>query len=201
MLDCPGGASDFGARIRELGGRAVSADPQYALSPQELGRLVDGEQARVNAWVHAQPDRFGLRPGAPWPLAAAWRATAEGFLSDYRRCRTEGSGHYVSAALPALPFPDREFTLVISGFLLFSYTDRFDLDFHLSAVRELLRVCCGQVRLHPLNDSSGRPYPYMRKFLDILHGEGVTSRLLDVTSSSDPRDDRTLVLVPRTVTR
>ena len=36
VLDCPGGASDFGATLRALGGTAVSIDPQYALTPKAM---------------------------------------------------------------------------------------------------------------------------------------------------------------------
>jgi hypothetical protein len=199
ILDCPGGATDFGSSVRELGGFAVSADPRYEMSPPEFESLIGRESLRVSEWVHRQPDRFGMTPGAPWPLEGRWREAADRFLADYRQCRTAGTGHYVSASLPVLPFPDREFTLVLSGFLLFSYGERFDFTFHLEAVRELLRVCQGQVRLHPLNESSGRPYPHLEKLLGALADEGVASQLIRVTSSSDVRDDKTLILTPQSV--
>ena len=50
--------------------------------------------------------------------------------------RDEATGHYVSALLPTLPFPDRTFALATSGFLLFTYPDHFDQAFHLGALRE-----------------------------------------------------------------
>lgn len=199
ILDCPGGATDFGASVRELGGSAVSVDPRYEMRLPEFERLIGRETLRVSEWVRRQPDRFGLTPGTPWPLERRWRDAADRFLADYRQCRTAGTDHYVAASLPVLPFPDREFTLVLSGFLLFSYGERFDFTFHLEAVRELLRVCNGQVRLHPLNESSGRRYPHLEKLLDVLAHEGVASQFVRVTSSSDARDDKTLILTPQSV--
>jgi len=65
----------------------------------------------------------------------------------------------VAAALPTLPFPDRSFDLVLSSHLLFSYTDRLDVAFHLAALLELARVSRGQVRVFPLVDYNGHPQP------------------------------------------
>ncbi|MFJ2440879.1 hypothetical protein ACIOWG_10525 [Streptomyces sp. NPDC087658] len=174
----------------------MSVDPQYGMSPLEFDGLIRREESRISEWVHSQPARFGLDSGARWPLEGQWRAASDRFLADYRRSRTAGSGHYIPAALPSLPFPDREFTLVLSGFLLFSYAERFDFAFHLEGVRELLRVCRGQVRIHPLNESSGRPYPYLEKLLGILADEGVGSQVVNVSSSIDAGDKETLILTP-----
>lgn len=46
ILDCPGGASDFGAQVRRRGGQAVSVDPVYDLSPDELREHVLSELDR-----------------------------------------------------------------------------------------------------------------------------------------------------------
>ena len=70
-----------------------------------------------------------------------------GFLADYEAGRR--SGRYVDAALPALPFVDAAFELALSSHFLFLYSVQFDLDFHLAALREMLRVAA-EVRVFPL---------------------------------------------------
>lgn len=52
--------------------------------------------------------------------------------------------------LPDLPFEDRSFDLILSGHLLFTYTDRLDANFHLEALLELVRVTRSEVRVFPL---------------------------------------------------
>lgn len=64
---------------------------------------------------------------------------------------------YVPAALPALPFPDQSFDLVLSSHFLFTYADRLDLEFHRAALSELHRVARGEVRVFPLLEQGGRP--------------------------------------------
>ncbi|MFB9906907.1 hypothetical protein [Allokutzneria oryzae] len=193
VLDCPGGASDFAAEVRARGGQAVSVDPSYGLEAAELTAAIDAGRERVSTWTRTQPDRYSFDENGVWEHAPVWEATARRFLDDLARDRAEGTGHYRDALLPELPFADDSFALAVSGFLLFTYADQFDNAFHLAAVRELLRVAA-EVRLHPLSDSSGVPYPDLDTLLGILSAEGVTARVLVVPGTSDPRENRTLVL-------
>lgn len=68
-----------------------------------------------------------------------------GFISDYHKGRSEK--RYVKAALPKLPFNDKSFDLVLNGHFLFKYSDKFDIDFHLSSILELFRVSSKEVRI------------------------------------------------------
>ncbi|RPK56980.1 hypothetical protein EES43_23060 [Streptomyces sp. ADI96-02] len=196
LLDCPGGASDFGATVRERGGQVISVDPCYVLPAADMTVRVAAELERVAAWTSAQPDRFPLDSRGSWTHAPAWQATAAGFLSDYAADRALGKGCYLPAALPRLPFTDGTFRLALSGFLLFTYPDHFDLAFHVRAAEELLRVA-HEVRLHPLNDSGGIPYPHLDVLLTRLRARGITCDVLEVTGRSDARDTRTLRLKRR----
>lgn len=198
VLDCPGGASEFAYAVRELGGDIVSVDPCYALDVGELTHRFYADRERSGNWSARQPWRFRYTPDGEWDRASAWLSSGERFLADFQRDHGQATGHYLAARLPQLPFPDRSFHLVLSGFLLFSYADRLDLDFHLAAVHELLRVCSGEVRLHPLNDYAGRPYPHLDELLDRLAAEGVRIGWREVTSFDLPADDRTLVLTGAT---
>lgn len=196
VLDCPGGASDFAAVVRAMGGRATSVDPCYGVGTARLTRHITADLNRVRAWTAVQPGRFPVDEHGVWCHAPAWRAAADTFLADFRRDRDQNTRHYQSAALPHLPFPDGSFTLAVSGFLLFTYPRQFDVDFHLRTLRELLRVAA-EVRVHPLNDSAGNPYPMLEIVLGHLAADGVRVDLIAVPGQSDTRDTRTLRLTRR----
>lgn len=193
ILDCPGGASDFAATVRALGGRAVSADPCYGHALPALNLRVDRDFDFIKSWTSSQPGRFALDEHNTWRSLKAWRAAADTFLTDIELDRSSGLGWYVAASLPRLPFADNAFALGLSGFLLFTYPEFLDFPFHVAAIHELLRVAA-DVRVHPLNDSARNPYPCMNALTDHLAAEGVRCELLAVPGQSDTQDRRTLRL-------
>jgi hypothetical protein len=56
---------------------------------------------------------------------------------------------YFYKELPQLGFEDKSFDLILSSHLLFVYDDRFSYEFHLEAVKEMLRVA-DRVEIFPL---------------------------------------------------
>ncbi len=194
VLDCPAGASDFGATVRSIGGTCTSADVLYDQEPDELAATINAAQDRVRRWVAGQPNRFRFTGNGDWEHDRRWQNGARHFIDDYTSNRSAGAGNYVAAILPELPFPDRSFTLVVSGSLLFSYSDKLDLNFHLMTIKELIRVCRGQVRIHPLNDRMGNPYPALPELVAYLKELGVDAHFRLVHSDIDPRDNSTLIL-------
>lgn len=193
ILDCPGGASDFAAKIRVMGGTAVSVDPWYQQSHRALMQRINQDLERVKQWTASQPDRFPLDENGVWHDFHIWQSTAHAFLADIKRDRNEDTGYYLSATLPKLPFPEQRFALAVSGFLLFTYPQHFDLAFHRQAIHELLRVA-REVRLHPLNDSAQNPYPELSNLLEQLDSDGIVAEFLTVPGQSDVRDTQTLCL-------
>lgn len=148
ILDCPGGASSFTTEVTAAGGDITACDPIYATAtPAELALVALTEVERGNAYVRAHPGGF------VWTFfadPAAHRTTRRAAAGIFAAHQATGSNHYVPAALPELPFEDRRFDLVLSSHLLFSYSDRLDLDFHHRAIAELVRVARSEVRLYPL---------------------------------------------------
>ena len=154
ILDCPGGGASFTAQAATLGVRAVAVDPVYVTPAAELARIVIAETDRGSAHTAAGADRY------VWDFF--------GDIEGHRGTRRESAtvfardllGHphrYVPAALPALPFADRSFDLVLCSHFLFTYADRLDLEFHRRSLRELHRVARRAVRVFPLLDQAGRP--------------------------------------------
>jgi hypothetical protein len=174
ILDCPAGASPFGAQVRARGGTVVSVDPEYHRPLQELVGRVRADLERTAAWMAANPGNFDWSYlGSPPAVIRAFELAAELFATDY----VPDGSRYLAAALPDLPFPDRRFRLTVSSHLLFSYPAHLDFDAHVAGLLELVRVTAGEVRVYPLVDTVGRPYPRLEEVRAALAAQEVDSEV------------------------
>jgi hypothetical protein len=69
------------------------------------------------------------------------------FLADFQAGKAEG--RYVVGSSPRLSFAGEQFSLALVSHLLFLYSEQLDLDFHIAAFGELLRLA-NEVRVFPL---------------------------------------------------
>lgn len=169
VLDCPSGACSFVAEASDRGASAVGADVAYDGSAATLRERCAADVDRAMAaldgvehlyrWTHYD-DVADLR---------SYRERAsERFLADYEA----NPGRYVAAELPSLPFRDDRFSLVLSAHFLFLYDDRLDDGFHRAALRELLRVADGELRVFPLVGFDAEPYDGLPAIVDDLRDDG-----------------------------
>ncbi len=176
VLDVAAGPSSFTAEACALGCDAVAVDPLYGRSADALATYVAIDYREVFARLRAHPDLARFRAFASVNEAEARRrAAAARFLHDYAERFV--LGRYVGAALPALPFADGAFDLVLCGCFLFQHTSRFDFAFHVEACRELARVSRGEARVHPVSGPNGRPYPKLGALCEGLARLGVAGEL------------------------
>ncbi len=177
ILDCPSGAASFPAEAAELGYRVIAVDPLYSRSLAELALIgqqdVDHVVERVKAASH---DFIWEIFRSPEELRSNREQALRGFCADFERGRLEG--RYLNARLPALPLPDASFDLVLSGHLLFTYSDFFSFDFHLDALRELSRVSSDEVRVFPLRGLDGKPYAKFTTLVEILRQDGLEVEII-----------------------
>jgi hypothetical protein len=189
ILDCPGGASPFGAQVRARGGTAVSVDPVYDQPRDVLVERARADLDRTEAWMAANPGNFDWSYlGSARAVSRAFEVAAELFAADY----APDGRRYVAAGLPRLPFGDRRFRLALSGFLLFVYPEQLDFDAHVAGLLELVRVAAGEVRVYPLVDTAARPYPRLDEVRAALAGRGVRSELRTANCAWQPGGDRLL---------
>lgn len=154
ILDCGGGPSSFNIDMKRQGTSVVSVDPLYGLAKQTIAeRVLDARERMLNGFETAQ-DRFVWHVFESPEVSVAHRMkTMQAFLADYDDGLSEG--RYIDAALPDLPFPDDSFGLALSSHFLFLYDHIVDLDFHLDAIQDMLRVGA-EVRIFPLLGLDGR---------------------------------------------
>lgn len=176
ILGCADGPASFNAEMARQGRHVISCDPLYALAPEQIARRIEAtfdtviEGARVNA------DRYVWQEiESPGRLAAVRRAAMRTFLADLPHGGR--AGRYVAAALPKLPFANRQFDLALCSHFLFTYTAQLSETFHVAAVLEMLRVA-REVRVFPLLDLAGSPSAHLEPVRDALQrqGFGVTVR-------------------------
>jgi hypothetical protein len=54
------------------------------------------------------------------------------------------------------------------------YADRLDYPFHLTTLKELLRVSKEEIRIFPLVDLEGKRYEHLDKLISYLNNNGIT---------------------------
>jgi hypothetical protein len=190
VLDCPGGAGGFAARLRARGGEVVSADPAYSADPSELVRRSRAGLEHGLRYLEQNRDSYVWTYFSSAEDLTARRLSA---LDEFARDFDGPGARYVPAALPRLPFADRSFRLALCGYLLFAYPDHLDQADHEEALRELLRVAA-EVRVYPLIDTSYVRHPGIEDLRRALATEGIVSDVRSVDYRFQAGADEVLVL-------
>lgn len=192
VLDCCAGGSGFVAEAAARGVDSVAVDPAYGLPADELVDAVRRSVPATAGIIADHAERFVWHwYGSPERKHELRVAAAERFAADF----ATSPGRYVPGGLPKLPFPDGRFDLVLCSHLLFTWSDQYDRDWHLAALRELARVSRSEVRVFPLvRQGDGEPVPYLPDLLDRLTTDGIRSEIRKVPYEFQVGADRMLVL-------
>lgn len=186
ILDVASGPGSFVAEALARGWDATGCDPMYGGVPRDIA-------AQGKADIDACREQIRSNPGVLVyddieAFYAAKYAALERFSGDFSARRD--SGRYVAGALPSLPFPDRDFDLVLTANFLLVYApladggmhagDEFGLEFHLRSVEELTRITGGELRIPGLHTWTQPPrnHPYCGPIMQRLHELGFESRLV-----------------------
>ncbi|MFC9693515.1 class I SAM-dependent methyltransferase [Kribbella sp. NPDC056951] len=166
VLDCSAGGSSFTAEAAARGVDVVAVDPAYELTMPELVDTVRRSLPATTEIIEDHEARFVWKwYGTPERRDEMRLEAADRFLQDIGA----EPDRYVAAALPELPFEDGRFELALCSHLLFTWADTFGRDWHLAALRELIRVTSGEVRVFPLVlQGTGEPVPFLPEVLDEL---------------------------------
>jgi SAM-dependent methyltransferase len=166
ILGCGDGPASFNAEMAQQGHQVVSIDPLYAFTAAQIQQRVEATYEPIVTQVRQNPDRYCwdlFRD--PEALGQARLAAMQTFLQDYETGKA--AGRYLTQALPRLDFADSKFDLCLCSHLLFLYSEQLSLEFHLTSIRELLRVA-SEVRIFPLLQLGCQPSPYIEPVLQAL---------------------------------
>lgn len=179
ILGCGDGPASFNAELSEQGGNVVSVDPIYRYSAEQIRARIDEVYADVIQQVSANRDDYVWRTIANVEALAEIRMNAmRRFLEDYSFAHA--TGRYVNAALPTLPFGDREFDLALCSHYLFLYSEHVDREQHILSMKELCRVA-KEVRVYPLLSlSTNEDSPHLGPVIRELESIGMDLSLIDV---------------------
>ena len=193
VLDCGGGPASFVAEWGARGHFAVAPDPIYALPSREIAGGFEATAARMLQGMRAARDRFRWdHYGTPEAVVEQRRAALDAYVED-REAATR-AGRYVAARMEALPFASGSFDLVLCSHLLFLYSDEIDLDTHVAALREMLRVG-REVRVFPLVNLHGEPSAHLGGVIERL-GPKAVCEVVPVPFEFQAGASRMLRLIP-----
>lgn len=182
VLDCNSGPASFTAEAHEMGIHAIACDPMFERSADELVPVGEQDIIRCLSKSDAQRDKFDQQTcDRNTHYAAEKQRALYTFSRDYLNGKSEG--RYVAGALPQLPFEDGSFDLVLSAHLLFVYATKdngglfedevFPLNFHIDAIRELIRIASEEVRIYPLKGPNRPDNPMLEKVLEALSDDDI----------------------------
>lgn len=164
ILGCGDGPASFNAELSAQRRSVVSVDPLYAVSAAAIERRIESTFCEVMDQMRQNQDEFVWTHVRSIEELGQRRLTAmRRFVADYPRGKAEK--RYVTASLPDLPFDNAAFDLALSSHLLFLYSEQLDLDFHLRALEEMLRVAT-EVRVFPLLQLGGTASPHLEGIVD-----------------------------------
>lgn len=203
ILDCPSGPDAFVLEAHARGFDVTGCDPLYTKPLAEIVKQGDADIHYAWAECKKHPEALG---GLDIDAFHRRKLAALGvFARDF--AAGAAAGRYRAAALPELPFADKSFDLVISANLLFLYSstrmgglsgdETLDLDFHCKAVRELVRVCRGEVRIFPVMTHTEKKYlhPYAAQVIGQLAAEGLRMTFAESTYSQASADGHLVLIV------
>ena len=170
VLVCCAGASSFVAEHVARGGDGLAIDPVYASSGTDLASAISNGLGGGTQIIDQHPDAFVWGwYGTVERREAIRREAAAAFLVDVGH----NPGRYLAAALPRLPLADQSVDLALCSHLLFTWSEQLGHEWHLAALREMLRVVRREIRVFPLVvQGTGAPVRFLSDLLGQLRGEG-----------------------------
>lgn len=170
ILGCGDGPASFNAELTQRGGHIVSLDPIYEFNATQIKSRITETCDVVLAQMHKnQSDYVWDAISSVEELGRTRMLTMENFLLDYDAGKSEC--RYIAGELPTLPFKTSAFDIALSSHFLFLYSAHFPEEFHLQALREMLRVS-REVRVFPLLMLDGNPSPYINPIAEQLVHQG-----------------------------
>ncbi|MFO0795823.1 MAG: hypothetical protein U0586_17375, partial [Candidatus Brocadiaceae bacterium] len=176
ILGCGDGPAGFNSELTKLGGHVISVDPIYIFDAAQIRSRISETYETVMAQMRKnQKDYVWSSMSSVEELGCVRMSAMNTFLSDYETGKNDG--RYIAGELPSLPLESGKFDIALSSHFLFLYSAHLSAQFHLQALREMLRVA-REVRVFPLLTLDGTPSPHLTFVTESLasHGFGIEVR-------------------------
>jgi hypothetical protein len=178
ILGCGDGPASFNASLTEQGGNIISLDPIYHFNTLQIKqRITETYTVVLEQLRNNKSDFIWDEIQSVEELGAIRLSAMELFLLDYEMGKS--AGRYIAGELPSLPFKNQVFDLALSSHFLFLYSEHLSAEFHLLAVREMLRVA-REVRIFPIVTLNGKPSSHMHFVIDALKNQRVNVEIREV---------------------
>jgi len=170
ILGCGDGPAGFNAELTRRGGRIVSVDPIYSFDAPQINERISETCETVMIQIRKNQNNYIWKAIASIEELERVRMSAmDTFLADYENGKNKG--RYIEGELPTLPFENGKFDLALSSHFLFLYSMHLSAEFHLQALREMLRVA-REVRIFPLLTLDGTPSSHLGFVTESLSSQG-----------------------------
>lgn len=190
VLGCGDGPAAFNAVATAFGSKVTSFDPIYNLSHKEIEKRINETFGEVINQTKANLDKFNWEQyGSLEGLGKIRMKSMKQFLNDYETGKKEG--RYIAGSLPEVPFKDKTFDLVLSSHFLLLYSNKLDLEFHLAAITEMLRVG-NEIRIFPVVDLDAFTSPHLNAIMEKFPN----SSLVKVNYEFQKGGNQMLVITP-----
>lgn len=179
ILGCGDGPASFNAKLTATGGQVISADPIYAFSDAQIRARIDAVYPEIIAQVRNNSGDYiwNAIPDID-TLGRLRMAAMETFLTDFEDGK--GSGRYIPAGLPTLPFGHQAFDLALCSHYLFLYSEQINETQHIASLKALCRVA-KEVRIYPLLALDGTTSRHLEPVITALEKHGIRVSLEPVT--------------------
>ncbi|MEO0769720.1 MAG: SAM-dependent methyltransferase [Cyanobacteria bacterium J06649_4] len=195
ILSVADGPASFNAEGTAKGYRIQSCDPLYVFEAEEIRNRFYAVLDNVINQVKSTPDRWIWQYHASADALKAHRVdVTERFCTDYPTGKAEG--RYTIGELPNLSYKDNSYELALSSHFLFLYSAQRDLDFHISAIEEMLRVS-PEARIFPLLTLDQIKSPHLAPVLQHLESTGHRYTIEKVNYELQPGGNQMLRIINR----
>lgn len=195
ILGCGDGPAWFNAELTKRGGHTVAVDPVYMFDVEQIkNRLAETYETVMAQMRNNQNDYI-------WEVIPSIEALGEirmsamtSFLADFESGKQQG--RYVAGELPSLPFENGKFDIALSSHFLFLYSAHLSAEFHLQALREMLRVA-RKVRIFPLLALDGSISPYLSLVSEEFASRGFDVQIVKVDYEFQRGGNQMLLIKPK----
>ena len=192
ILGVGDGPASFNAEGTRQGYKITSVDPLYQFNGEEIRQRFDAVVDDIINQIIATPNNWVWNYHQnPQALKAKRIEALELFLQDYQQGIQ--AGRYSTQKLPNLNLFKRSYDLALCSHFLFLYSEQCDRDFHVAAIKEMLRVS-SEVRIFPLLTLMQETSPYLDFVIDLFENLGYSASIEKVAYELQPGANEMLVI-------